>query len=427
MQGQYALKGNIIYTKVFGKFETIEDGYIVVEDKMVKGVYKKLPEEFSKIQLIDYGDAIIIPGFVDLHLHAPQFANLGLGLDKELMQWLETYTFPEESKYSNINYARNVYSAFVRELWKVGTTRSCVFATIHKDATKLLMDLFDQSGLSAYVGKVNMDANSPEYLVETLEDSIRDTREILEEYFSKYELVKPIITPRFVPSCSLNLLKDLGRLAKEYNLPVQSHLCENYGEISFVRELHPDYKDYASIYDNCGLFGEVPTIMAHCVLVDEEEIELMARKKVFVAHSPNSNCNLSSGIAPIRRLITRGIPVGLATDISAGHSLSMASVMVNAAQVSNIKWLESGRVDRTLNTAELFYLATKGGGQFFGRVGSFEEGYEFDALVIDDSSLSIFKSLTVEERLQKFIYTGDDRNIKERYVAGKKIEEPKFN
>ncbi|MBV7274179.1 amidohydrolase family protein [Clostridium sp. PL3] len=271
------------------------------------------------MQLIDHGNSLIIPGFVDLHLHAPQFANLGLGLDKELMQWLETYTFPEESKYSNIDYARKVYLTFIRELWKVGTTRACVFATLHKNATKLLIDLFDQS----------------------------------------------------------------------------------------------------------GLFGEVPTVMANCVLVDEEEIELMARKKVFVAHSPNSNCNLSSGIAPIRRLITRGIPVGLATDVSAGHSLSMNSVLVNASQVSNIKWLESGRVDKPLSTAELFYLATKAGGQFFGKVGSFEENYEFDALVIDDSSLSIFKTLTIEERLQKFIYTGDDRNIKERYVAGKKIEEPK--
>ncbi|WP_411680934.1 guanine deaminase [Clostridium thailandense] len=425
MQKQYALKGNIIYTKSFGKFETVKDGYIIVEDTRVKGVYQKLPEIFNNIQLIDHGNSLIIPGFVDLHLHAPQFANLGLGLDKELMQWLETYTFPEESKYSNIDYARKVYSTFIRELWKVGTTRACVFATLHKNATKLLIDLFDQSGLSAYVGKVNMDVNSPEYLIETLEDSILDTREILEEYSSKYELVKPIITPRFVPSCSIDLLKGLGSLAKEFNVPVQSHLCENYGEINFVRKLHPDYKDYASIYDNSGLFGEVPTVMAHCVLVDEEEIELMARKKVFVAHSPNSNCNLSSGIAPIRRLITRGIPVGLATDVSAGHSLSMNSVLVNASQVSNIKWLESGRVDKPLSTAELFYLATKGGGQFFGKVGSFEENYEFDALVIDDSSLSIFKTLTIEERLQKFIYTGDDRNIKERYVAGKKIEEPK--
>lgn len=425
MKNRYAVKGNIIYTKTLDKFETLENGYLVVEDKLVKGLYKSLPDEFIKIKLIDYKDAIIIPGFVDLHLHAPQFPNLGLGLDKELIPWLETYTFPEEAKYSDSSYAKKVYSALIKELWKFGTTRSCAFSTLHKNTTKLLMDLFVESGLSAYVGKVNMDRNSPEYLIETTEESTRDTIEILEEYSNKYELVKPIITPRFVPSCTLQLLNSLGNLAKKYNVPVQSHLCENYGEISFVKELHPDYKNYASIYDDAGLFGDVPTVMAHCVLVDEDEIELMSRKKVFVAHSPNSNCNLSSGIAPIRRLITRGVPVGLASDISAGHSLSMMNVIVNTAQVSKIKWIESGRVDKALSTSELFYLATKGGGKFFGNVGSFEEGYEFDALIIDDSNLYTFKPLSLEERLQKFIYNGDDRNIKERYVAGKRIEEPK--
>lgn len=427
MKNIFAIKGNIIFTKEFGVYEIIENGFIVVEDKLVKGVYHKLNEEYSNIKIIDYGNSIIIPGFVDIHLHAPQFANIGLGLDKELMPWLETYTFPEETKYSDLNYARKVYSRLIKEIWKFGTTRACVFATIHKDSTKLLMDMLAESGLSAYVGKVNMDRNSPHYLVETTETSVYDTEEILKEYSNKYSLVKPIITPRFVPTCSIELLKELGDLAIKYNTPVQTHLSENNGEISFVKELHPDFKNYASIYDEAGLFGSVPTIMAHCVLVDEEEIELMARKKVFVAHCPNSNCNLISGIAPIRRLITQGVQVGLASDVSGGHSLSMMDVIVNSAQVSNLKYLESNRMDKPLNTAELFYLATKGGGKFFGKVGSFEEGYEFDALVVDDSSLPSFRELTIEERLQKFIYTGDDRNIKDRYVAGRKIEEPKFN
>lgn len=427
MKNIFAIKGNIVFTKEFGVYEIIENGYIVVEDKFVKGVYHRLNEEFKNIKIIDYGNSIIIPGFVDTHIHAPQFANIGLGLDKELMPWLETYTFPEEKKYSDVSYAKKVYSSFIKELWKFGTTRACVFATIHKNSTKLLMDMLAESGLSAFVGKVNMDRNSPDFLIETTESSLYDIEDILKEYSHKYDLVKPIITPRFVPTCSLELLKELGKLAKKYNIPVQTHLSENNGEISFVKELHPDFKNYASIYNEAGLFGDVPTIMAHCVLVDEDEIELMIKKKVFVAHCSNSNCNLTSGIAPIRKFVSAGIPVGLASDVSGGHSLSMMDVIVSSAQVSNIRYLESNRIDKPLNTAELFYLATKGGGKFFGKVGSFEEGYEFDALVIDDSSLPIFKTLTLEERLQKFIYTGDDRNIKERYVAGRKIEEPKFN
>lgn len=425
MKNLYAIKGNIIYAREFGKLEILEKGYIVVEGKLVQGTYRSLPSAFGDIRVVDYGDNIIIPGFVDTHVHAPQYANLGLGMDKELMPWLETYTFPEEAKYSDIDYAKKVYSSFVRDLWRVGTTRASVFATIHKNATKLLMDIFAEAGLGAYVGKVNMDRNSPANLTETKEASLNDTEEIIREYGNKYDLVKPIITPRFVPSCCMDLMKGLGKLAEKYNVPVQSHLCENTCEIGFVKELHPEYKNYASVYDAAGLFGDEPTIMAHCVLVNEEEIELMARKQIFVAHSPNSNCNLASGIAPIRRLITRGIPVGLATDVGAGHTLSIQNVMVNSAQSSNLKWLHTNRVDKPLNTWELFYLATKGGGKFFGKVGSFEEGYEFDALVIDDSSLTIFGDLSLAERLQKFIYTGDDRNIKVRYVAGKEINEPK--
>ena len=424
MHNEYAVKGNIIFTKEFGKYEITENGYIVVQDNLVSGVYKKLSKEFSKLSVIDYGNAIIIPGFVDIHLHAAQFANLGLGLDKQLMPWLEEYTFPEEAKFCDVSYAKKVYSALITKLWEFGTTRSCIFATIHKDSTMLLMDMIAKSGLSAFVGKINMDRNSPQYLTEKIEDSICDTEEILKEYSSKYKLVKPIVTPRFVPSCSLELSKKLGILAKKYNAPVQSHLSENDSEVSFVKELHPNCKNYTSVYNEAGLLGDVKTIMAHCVLVDEDEISLLANKSVFVAHCPSSNCNLASGNAPIRRLLMRGIKVGLGSDISAGHSLSMMDIIVNSAQVSNIKWLESNKVDKPLNLAELFYLATKGGGEFFGKVGSFERGYEFDALVIDDSSLNIFKTLSMEERLQKFIYTGDDRNIKERYVAGKKIEKP---
>lgn len=425
MQNIFALKGNIIFTREFGKYDVIDDGFVVVEGKIVKGVFENLPEEYKDVPVADYTGKLIIPAFSDIHIHAPQFANIGLGLDKELMPWLEAYTFPEEARYSDLEYAKRVYSRFVRELWKYGTTRACVFATIHRKSTELLMDLFNEAGMGAYVGKVNMDRNSPDYLIETTEDSINQTKLFVEEYGSKYTMVKPIITPRFVPTCSSKLMNALGEMASRYNVPVQSHLSENFGEISFVKELHPESKNYASVYNEAGLFPEGRTIMAHCVLVEEEEIELLYKNQVYVAHSPNSNNNLASGIAPVRRLISRGVPVGLATDVSGGHSVSMTNVIVSSAQASNIKWLESGRADRPLSTAELFYLATKGGGSFFGKVGSFEEGYEFDALVIDDSLLPSFRDFTTEERLQKFIYTGDDRNIAVRYAAGIMINEPK--
>lgn len=420
------LKGNIIFTKDFGKYEIFKDSYILIEDGKVKGIFDKLPEEYNQVEVNDYGDKLIIPGLVDIHLHGPQFPNIGLGLDKELMPWLETYTFPEERKYSDLEYAKKVYRKLVLELWKNGTMRSVIFASIHLEGTKLLMDVINEAGLGAYVGKVNMDRNCPDFICEDTDKSLEDTEKLLKDYGSRYERVKPIITPRFVPTCSTKLLKGLGELSRKYKVPVQSHLSENKGEIEFVKELHPEARNYASVYEAAGLLGEQPTIMAHCVLLEEEEIELLSKNKVFIAHSPNSNSNLASGIAPIRKLLKAGIPIGLASDISGGHSLSMCSVMIEAGQVSNMKWLESGKTEAPLTTPELFYLTTKGSGAFFGKVGSFEEGFEFDALVIDDSDLTVLKEISLEERLQKFIYTGSWENIIERYVSGELIKEPKI-
>ena len=402
----------------------------MVEGKFVKGVFRALPEKYKDAKLTDYGSKLIIPGFVDLHLHAPQFANRGLGVDMELLPWLETYTFPEESKYSDEDYAKRAYKKVVYELWKKGTTRSVLFATIHSKSSEILMDLLNEAGLSAYVGKVNMDRNCPDFYIENTEDSINDTEKFLEKVINKYDLVKPIITPRFVPTCTPEMMKGLSSLSKKYNVPVQSHLSENKGEIEWVKQLHPEAPNYAGVYNEFEMFGQKPTIMAHCVHLTDDEIELMAKNNVFVAHSPHSNCNLISGISPIRKLIKAGVQVGLASDISGGHDISIPSVMVNAIQISKMKWVENpnySAFNEFLSTPEALYLATKGGGKFFGKVGSFEEGYDFDALIIDDSSLEDVNERTIEERIQRYIYVGDDRNIVDRFVAGNKISEPKFN
>lgn len=306
----------------------------------------------------------------------------------------------------------------------MGTLRSVVFSSIHKESTKLLLDMFMKSGLSAFVGKVNMDRNAPDYLVEETGDSIKNTEEILRQYIGKSDLVKPIITPRFAPTCSDDLLSKLGDLSQKYNIPVQSHLNENIAEIEWVRELFPDAKNYASVYQDFDLFGPISTVMAHCIYNTNEEIDLMAKNGVFAAHSPYSNFNLSSGIMPVRKYLEKGVNVGLASDISGGNNLSIPEVMRAAVQASKMVWLNSDKELAPLTFSEVFYLATKGGGKFFGKVGSFEEGYEFDALIIDDSELIDMNELSTEERLQKYIYIGDDRNIKARYVLGEKIKKP---
>src|SRR5699024_5384779 len=375
------LKGNIVFTKNKDKFEVFEDSHIIIKDGKVLDIQKALSDEYKNIEVEDLGDKIIIPGFNDIHLHAPQYPNLGLGLDKELLPWLETYTFPEEAKNIDPEYAKKEYKLFVKSLWKYGTTRAVVFASLHQEATEILMDYFNEVGMGAYVGKVNMNRNSPDNLIETTKDSIERTENILKKYNDKNALVQPIITPRFVPSCDTELMNALGNLAEKYDVKVQSHLSENKGEIAWVKDLHPESKNYADVYDKAKLFGQQPTVMAHCIYVTEDEMDLMAKNQVYVAHCPTSNFNLSSGIAPIRKFLNKNIPVGIGTDISAGHTVSMMTTIVTAIQASKMYWLYVNDDEECLSTTEAFYLATKGGGSFFGKVGSFEKDYEFDALV----------------------------------------------
>ncbi len=415
-------KGHVIFTKTQDKFEVIEDGYIVVLNGKIKDVCKVLPKEFCNNEIVDYTNKLIIPSFIDLHLHGPQFENVGLGMDKELLPWLNTYTFPEEAKFKDIDYAKKVYSNLIKSLWENGTTRCVIFGTIHRKATEILMELFEKNGFGAYVGKVNMDRNSPEILIESTEESLSETEIFLEKY-KENKRVKPIITPRFVPSCTPDLMLGLSSLAKKYSVPVQSHLSENNGEIEWVKNLHVESKNYSSVYDEHGLFGgQIKTVMAHCVHNDEDEIKMLKDKGVFVAHCPTSNLNVYSGIAPIKKYMSLGIDVGIGSDISGGHTLSILECIVSAIQSSKMYFKYVDSKYGMLSLSEAFYLATKGGGKFFGNVGSFEEGYDFDALVVDDSSIYSVLNKNLEQRLEKFIYSGNTSCIIKRFAYGKLLE-----
>jgi len=419
------IKGDIVFTPTKDEFQVYKDSYLVSEEGKIIGIFEELEQRYQDYPIKDYSGKIIIPGFVDLHLHAPQYANMGLGMDKELLPWLNTYTFPEEAKYSDTNYAMEVYSELVKDLWRNGTTSAVIFSSIHKGSTELLMDLFVRSKIRVYVGKVNMDRNSSKELTEDTYQSLKDTEDIILRYKDNSSLVKTIITPRFVPTCTDELMDGLGQLALKYDVPVQSHLCENVSEVEWVKELHPNLPNYSSVYNKYNLFGQTKTIMAHSIYVTDEELELMSENQVFAAHCVNSNFNLSSGIMPVRKFLNKGIPVGLGSDISGGHSLSIPRAIVSAIQGSKMIWLDSDMELQPLTCSEAFYLGTKGGGSFFGKIGSFEEGYEMDCLIVDDSNISNISRFTLEERIEKFLYLGDDRNILERYIQGKIVAEPK--
>ncbi len=425
-------KAHILFTKERTGFEVLENGYVAVEDGCVVGVSSSLSSLGCDEQTVtDFGDCLLIPAMNDMHVHAPQYRNQGIAMDLELLPWLQNYTFPEEKKYADAAYAERMYRRFIRDMWRFGTMRSCVFATIHTQSTRLLMNLFREAGMGAMVGKVAMNRNCPPELIESVEDMVAGNEALIAEFpqsspltSNLSPLVRPIITPRFVPSCTSEMLQACGDLAAKYQLPVQSHLSENMAEIQWVHTLERESTSYGDAYNRYGLFGQTPTIMAHCVWTAGEELELMKRNRVMVAHCPTSNLNIASGLAPIRTFIEEGVPVGLGSDISGGHDLSIFRMMVYAIQVSKMHYQQNH--DRAfLTLPEVFWLATKSAGSFFGRVGSFEPGYEFDAVVIDDHDLN-HDNYSLLHRLERFIYLGDDRHITHRFCRGQEIPEPKI-
>lgn len=431
-------KAHILYTKEPTRFEVLENGFVAVDDDgRVAGVAADLPTLTAPYSppvggdqpIIDLGDRLLIPAMNDLHVHAPQYRNQGIAMDLELLPWLQNYTFPEEMKFADAAYAERMYRRFVRDLWRMGTMRACVFATIHTESTRLLMRLFREAGMGALVGKVAMNRNCPPGLSESVDEMVKGYEVLMNDEGRRMNdegpsLVRLIITPRFIPSCSPEMLRACGLLAAKYQLPVQSHLSENKDEIALVRELEPESTCYGDAYDRYGLFGQTPTVMAHCVWSQGEELELMKRRGVVVAHCPTSNFNVASGMAPIRQFLNEGLRVGLGSDISAGHDLSIFKMIVYAIQVSKMHYQQNHGYP-FLTLSEAFWMATKSAGAFFGRVGSFEPGYEFDALVIDDGELN-HSDYTLLERLERFIYLGDDRHILHRFCSGKEIKSPKI-
>ena len=418
MENLLILKGNIIFTQTPEKFQVYKDSYIVSIQGKVEGIYKVLPKKYENCLIKDYGNRLIIPGFIDLHLHSSQFLQCGMSMDKKLLNWLKHYTFELEKDFENIQFAKDAYTSFADTLIKSGTLRACIFTTSSTKGTEILFEILKNKKIGAFVGKVEMDRNAPDSIIKTKDELIEGTEYLIKKYMNE-KLVKPIITPRFAPTCSEELLKKLGILAQKYNLPVQSHLDENVDEIKWVNNLFLKIKNYAEVYDTYGLFGQTPTVMAHCIYLDNDEIDLVKKNNVMLVHCPDSNINLRSGIMPVRKYLDMGIPIGLGSDIAGGHKIALNEVMVRAIQLSKIVNI-SNPESKPLTIEEVFYLGTKGGGKFFGETGSFEEGFSMDALIIEDDIL-VSSRYSIEDRLEKFIYTGDDRNIYARYVEGKSL------
>jgi guanine deaminase len=467
----FALKGDIVYSRSLKELSTTPNGYLVCEAGVSAGVFASLPDKYEGIEVLDHSGRLIIPGLADLHTHAPQFSFGGLGMDLELLDWLETYTFPEEARYGDLAYAAAAYRLFVDELAQGATTRAAVFATVHVPATLALMDMLEASGLATAVGKVNMDRNASADLCEvSAESSLAATRTWIQEVAARgYRHTEALLTPRFIPSCSDELMAGLAVIQQETGLGVQSHLSENPREVAWVRELRPGSVSYAGAYLDSRLLGACgsataapatataatagapgvagapataatapataatvatatasarpacPTIMAHCVYSDAAEIALLGQQGVWVAHCPESNTSLASGIAPVRAFLDAGLKLGLGTDVAGGYSPSMFHAIAEAIKVSKLRWRLVDEGLKPLTVPEAFYLATVGSGSFWGRVGSFKAGYEFDAVILDDArAFPTVRALGLEDRLARAVYLDANATVVEKYVAGQR-------
>lgn len=392
-------------------------------------------------------------GATDTHLHASQYPNVGIFGNSTLLDWLNTYTFPMEASMADLAKARRVYSRVVRKTLAHGTTCVAYFASIDVAATNLLADLCLAAGQRALVGRVCMDQLSPPwYRDESPAAALAAARACI-AHIERIDppgpaaLVRPVITPRFAPSCSGDLMRRLGALAAETGLPVQTHVSETAAELALVRELFPPGRtgarddSYTALYDAFGLLTD-RTVLAHAVHLSEAEAGLVAARGSKVSHCPCSNTAITSGAARVRWLLERGITCGLGTDMSGGYSPSVLEAARQAALVS--RHVAMGGDERAkLTVEEVLYLATRGGADTVGlggRVGTFELGMEWDAQLIgltyvgldggpedgadaEEGNVDIFGWETWEERIAKWLYNGDDRNTKKVWVKGRLVHE----
>ncbi len=435
------LKGTIVSARSPEKPDITENGYLIAENGVITGVFPTLPEQYAGAPVEDWGNALILQSFADLHLHAPQYPMLGMGMDLPLLEWLNTYTFPAEARFADSGYARTVYRQLARELAENGTTRVCMFSSLHTDATLILMEELERAGVTGYVGKVNMDRmarelaengttrvcmfsslhtdatlilmeeleragvtgyvgkvnmdrnGAPGLLQETTEESRRETLRWLEAC-GDFRLVKPILTPRFTPSCTDELMAFLGGLAAKQDLPVQSHLSENQAEMAWVRELHPDCLQYWESYAKYGLWNS-RTLMAHCVWSDQRERAAMKEAGVTAVHCADSNQNLCSGTAPVRTMLREGVRVALGSDIAGGDHLSMFDVTAAAIRASKARRIMDDWEPDFLTVPEGWYLATSAGAAYFGEQPGFAAGNPLHAIVLQDDRLPQSRPLTV--------------------------------
>ncbi|HBX54837.1 guanine deaminase [Pseudomonas sp. UBA2684] len=407
---------------VEASYQYFEDGLLVVEDGQIAqvGHAAELLPSLKGVEITEYRDALITPGFIDTHIHYPQTGMIA-SYGEQLLDWLNTYTFPTEQQFADKAHAADVAGIFLKELLRNGTTTALVFGTVHKQSVDAFFEAAEALNLRMIAGKVLMDRNAPDYLTDTAESGYADSKELIERWHGKGRL-HYAVTPRFAPTSTPEQLRLAGQLYQEYpGLYMHTHLSENRKEIEWVKELFPERKGYLDVYDHYQLIG-ARSVFAHGVHLCDDECKRLAETGSAVAFCPTSNLFLGSGLFDLQALEQHGVRVGLGTDVGAGTSFSQLQSLNEAYKVMQLQ-------GKKLDPFKSLYLATLGGANALyldDKLGNFESGKDADFVVLDYNATPLIsyrmqQAKTLDEKLFALTMLGDDRAVKETFAAGQSV------
>lgn len=407
--------------------EYFEDGLLVTEDGKVARVGPAEPllaelinQGGDPVSVTDYSGCLLVPGFIDCHVHYPQI-DMVASYGEQLLQWLERYTYPTERRYADRALADSVAGDFLDLMLAHGTTSALIFPTVHAASVDALFEAALARRLRVACGKVLMDRNCPDYLQDTAESGYAGSRELLERWHGT-ERLEYAITPRFAPTSSPEQLALAGRLAEEFpEVFVHTHLAENRDEVAWVAELFPDRSSYLDVYRAAGLLRE-RAVFAHCLHLEDDDYPLMAASGGAIAFCPTSNSFMGSGLFDLARARSHGIPVGLGTDIGAGTTLSLLGTAAEAYKVLHLR-------GQMLSPWQALYLATLGAARALAwddRIGNFEAGKEADFVVLDPAAGTLQRRRTaaaedLAELLFALLMLGDERCVRATHILGEPV------
>ncbi|MEH6611139.1 MAG: guanine deaminase [Halioglobus sp.] len=406
-------------------YEYFEDGVLLVSEGKIQRVgpaEETLAGLDPGVPVQEYPDALIIPGFVDTHIHYPQTEMIA-SYGEQLLEWLNTYTFPVEHRFSDLDYAREIAERFLDELLRNGTTTALVFGTVHKESVESFFEACEARNLRMIAGKVMMDRNAPDYLLDSPDSSYKDSKELIEKWHDRGRL-RYAVTPRFAPTSTPEQLKKAGQLLQEHpGVYLHTHMSENADEVVWVEELFPHCDHYLHSYDEAGLLGR-RSVFAHCIHLNDEEWSRLSETQSNIAFCPSSNLFLGSGLFNLKRAVAHDIGVGLGTDVGGGTSFSLIQTMAEAYKVLQLR-------GEKLTPFKAFYLATLGGARALDMddlIGNFESGKEADFIVLDKAPTPFMKFRLAHckdlfELLFVIATLGDDRTIKATYSAGVRVHD----